>query len=98
MKLDELQQKDRLEIKAEKGHEKQHKLIGRIVPQNGHTLFKVNDETSEVSLAEYEKQDINFQDAVNGNVTTSRKVIIEDGYSYYSALNKRNALKKHRKQ
>ena len=53
-------------------------LIGRITPKRGHTLFKVNTTTGLVTNA----------------VVDGKRVIIEDGYIYISALNKKNVVKK----
>ncbi len=59
--------------------ETKYELVDRIKPCAGHSLFKVNIETKEVFIAECNE---------------NRDVIIEAGYAYIPALNKKNALKR----
>lgn len=79
-----------LSIKKKKAIE--HELIGVIVPHSGHTLWKINKETFEISVAEYSKTNYTF-----GSEENNPRVIIKEGYAYVSALNKQNALKKYKK-
>jgi len=67
--------------------EKQSKFIGRITPKRGHTLFKVNTTTGLVTKAIME-------DTVQEDSTIKKRVKVEDGYFYISALNKKNVVKK----
>jgi hypothetical protein len=67
----------------------EHELIGSIVPHDGHIMWKINDETLEVTKAEYSNKNYIF------GQENKREIIIMDGFSYVSALNVRNALKKY---
>ena len=69
----------------------EHELIGEIIPHNGHSVYKINKETKEVDLAKFSNTTFTF------NGKNKKKIIIEDGFSYVSALNKKNALKKYLK-
>lgn len=75
--------------------EKQYSLIGSLLPKRGHTLFKVNRRTWEVSEAEY--QPVTYQITTWNEKTFQekhhRRVILDGGHCYVSALNKANALK-----
>jgi hypothetical protein len=85
---------DKVKVSAEKEQEKKQKLLTTIKPHRGHTLFKVNTETMEISKAEFEKTDIDYLNVVNKNNVSKRKVIVEEGHVYISALNKKNVIKK----
>jgi hypothetical protein len=86
----ELDPKVVVEQQAEKDQRKEKTLLGTIFPHKGHTLYKLDLETEEVSLAKYSSD-------YNVDQTIPKKVIVEEGYYYVSALNKENALKKFRK-
>ena len=88
--MNELEPKVVIEQQAEKDQRKEKTLLGTIVPHKGHTLYKVDLETEEVSLAKYSS-------AYNVDKTIPKKVIVEEGYYFVSALNRKNALKKFRK-
>ena len=78
----------------EKEQEKKLKLLTTIKPHRGHTLFKVNTETREISEAEFEETDVEYHSVINKQNVSKRKVIVEEGHIYVSALNKKNVLKK----
>lgn len=84
---------DKTAVVAERQQEKELKLVGRIQPHRGHTLFKVDRETLEISKAEFETVDITFEQAQEGK-RPSKKVIVEEGFVYVSALNEKNVIKK----
>ena len=69
----------------------EHQLIGRILPNNGHTLWKVDLKTLQVSKAEFTTVRIDLYGK------TRREVIKEDNHFYVSALNKKTAIKKFKK-
>ena len=69
----------------------EHELIGEIIPHNGHSIFKINKESKKVELAKYSNTTFTF------NGENKKKIIVEDGFHYVSALNKKNALKKYLK-
>lgn len=64
--------------------------ITTIKPHRGHTLFKVNKETLEITKADFTTLPMKGKKGVVKN----KKVIIEDGFFYIPALNKRNVRKK----
>lgn len=82
--------KDRIEQQQKKEAKLVH--VGTIIPHQNHTLFKVNIQTHQVSKAEYEISEYYFTGTTA--LPLYNKVIIEEGYEYISALNKKNALKK----
>lgn len=85
--------KDQTAVVAEKQQEKKLKLVGRIQPHKGHTLFKVDRKTLEISKAKFEAVDITFEQAKERKKPT-KKVIVEEGFVYVSALNEKNVFKK----
>lgn len=82
---------DHIVITKQKEQKKEGKYFGTIKFHKGHTLYKKNVETGEISKANFEPIEYN----TNGN--NNRKVIIEKGYIYASALNVKNAKKKFNK-
>jgi len=85
---------DATEVHANKQIEKQQVHIGTISPHRGHTLFQINVKTLECTPAEFEKVAVNFVDAQNKNISTTRKVLIKPYFHYESALNAENAKRK----
>lgn len=77
-------------VKQQKQEERKKKLIGQIIPYNGHSIFKINEETLEVSEPKY------IQKAWIFNGENKPEVLVEEGFFYVSALNERNALKKYK--
>jgi hypothetical protein len=61
------------------------KLVGRIKPQRGHTLFKYETLTGRL---------IPMKNGTTGANTTRRVVIAEKDCIYVTALNLKNAIKK----
>lgn len=57
------------EIKTPEKREK--KLIDRLNPQRGHTVFEVNTLTMEIVEAEFEKTDVLFSAIVSGQTISS---------------------------
>lgn len=92
MKLD-LEQPIQSEIITEKEQKKEIKLIGRIKPHPGHTLYQVNVTTLECTEAEFEKSDIKYEDAIKNKKPIVKKVLIKPNCLYISALNRKNVLK-----
>jgi hypothetical protein len=91
MKELEEKQKNKLEISVKQQKQIEHELIGKLHPKAGHKIFKINIKTLEVNEAEY------------SNVTyhlfaeNKKEIIIENGFQYVCALNKKNALKHYNK-
>lgn len=67
----------------------EHQFINSIVPHDGHTLWKINNETLEVEKAKFSMARYTELGEIK------RDMIIQDGYTYVAALNKKNALKKY---
>lgn len=87
--------KNDLEIvsQVKQNQEKQTKFIGRLLPQSGHKCFELNIKTGVISLAKFKEEAINFDDAKQGIISTTKKVIINENCKYVTALNKKNAVK-----
>ena len=81
--------KTELSVKQQKQEERKKKLIGQIIPHNGHSIFKINEETLEISEPKY------IQKAWIFNGKNKPEVLVEEGFFYVSALNEKNALKKY---
>jgi hypothetical protein len=69
---------------------KRQEFRGSYKPKPGHKFFKYNHDTEEISEAETELLPADFMNPKKVN----KRVIMEEGCSYISALNKNNALKK----
>lgn len=79
-------------VEARKQVKKELKKIGSHRPRRGHTLFKLlNDEVTAVKESDYFFSEYNLQGA------NKKRLQVEVGASYLSALNKRNAIKKFKK-
>lgn len=63
----------------------------RIKYYKGHTIFKVDKETLEISEAELSQ--LPMKDG-KGNIIKDKKVVMEDGFIYISSLNETNVKKK----
>lgn len=81
------------ETRKKEQESKTLKKVATLRPQKGHTLFKVNKETLEISKAEFEQVEITFGEARDGK-KPRKKVITEDGFFYITALNVKNVKKK----
>jgi hypothetical protein len=76
------------------------KLIAKLRPRNGHTVFEYNMATGEVSEAEFEKMDlaINFRKSEDGVLyaynVSNKRIIRKPNCIYDSSLNVKNFKKK----
>jgi len=76
------------------------KLIAKLRPRNGHTVFEYNTVTGEVSEAEFEKVDAapKFRKSSDGVlyalIETNKRIIRKPNCIYDSALNEKNFRKK----
>ena len=86
------QEKDKMEISIQKKQQKEKVLVGKIIPNKGHKIWEINEETLEVKEAQFEKKTF-----IIGKNHNNPEIIIRDGYAYVSALNINNALKKYKK-
>lgn len=99
MKLDEFfKPKEIITINKEQEQKTELQHIKTERPHKGHTLFKVCKKTKEITKAEFEQEDVVFQNVTSKkdveNLVKKKKVIIEEGYDYILALNKKNVIKK----
>jgi hypothetical protein len=86
--------KTEISAKQIKQEEKHIKAFGNALPHNGHTVFRINPETMEIVVVPFMKTTFVFgQDPLK----TKKKIFVEDGFRYISALNKKTALKKFKK-
>lgn len=69
-------------------NETQSELIGQIRPKPGHKLFKFKD--GDLSVV----GDDEYSVITYGNGFTQKRLVVEPGAKYATALNKRNALKR----
>jgi hypothetical protein len=86
--------KDTVVNVSEKPVEHKKELIKTVQIKRGHSMYMINKDTLETKLATYDEIAVNFEDAVNGVISTKKALTIIDGWWYVSALNKRNALKR----
>lgn len=73
--------------------DKQLKLVGKLRIHNGHTLFKINKNTLEVSKAEFRPLPYSWNLDRKG-LKQKKEVIIDHDYLYVAALNETNLIKK----
>lgn len=87
--------KSDIKVSVQKDQKKEQKniLIGQIKPNDGHTLFKVNKETGEVSKAQFRAKNVSYIKAIKGDFSELKDLVIEEGFVYIPALNKENAAK-----
>jgi len=95
MKEIQPQTKDKVVIVGEQEKKFQQVFLGSYKPYKGHKLWKVCKKTLEITEAEYEKLDLHIKDLDKPLIgAKKKKVIIEEGFLYIQALNKKNVLKK----
>lgn len=90
MKELEVKQKDKMELSVQQKKQIEHELISKIIPHENHVIWQINKETLEIEKAKFS----NATYVLGGE--NKKEIIIKDGFAYVSALNKRNALKKHK--
>lgn len=82
-----LNEQDKLEV-VQQIPDATEKLIDRIVPHKGHTLFEINCITGDIVVAEFDSVSATFKGGVK------KKLIVKPNCLYISCLNKKNAKKK----
>ena len=82
------------EIVSKKEQRKEDKKLATIKPQRGHTLFEWNSKEGTIEKATFEKMDVSWLDAKNLNKPKNRKIIVKPNCVYIPALNKKNVIKK----
>lgn len=70
--------------------DKKDKFHGTFKGERGHTLFKFDPSTNEITIAEYELLPADYRNPKK----VKKKVVMQAGCQYVSALNKKNAAKK----
>jgi hypothetical protein len=85
------QEKDKMELSVQKKQQREKEFVGKIIPHAGHKIYEINNETLDIELAKYE-----LKTFIIGSNHNNPEIIIRSGYSYISALNKSNALKKYK--
>ncbi len=91
MKELELKNTYGVEISVKQKKQVEHELIGKIIPHDGHKIWKINNDTNEVEEAKFSNATYHFGEEIK------KEIIIQQGFTYVSALNIKNALKKFRK-
>ena len=74
-----------LNINEPEVKESQEKLVGHLKPHKGHTVFKYNKKTAELSKAVFDQIE---------EETSNKRITIEEDCVYVSALNVKNAIKR----
>jgi hypothetical protein len=92
--MEELKNRNKIEISVKKQVQIEKELIGKIIPHRNHILFEINNETGEISEATYLPVPtfVKFGEKVE---KPKKQALVRDGFSYVSAMNKKNALKKY---
>jgi len=85
---------DEVQAIAEAPIESQQIFQGNQRLRAGHKCWKIDGKTLEVTEANYETIAVKFDDAALGMSRPKRKIIMEKGYWYVTALNKQNAIKR----
>ena len=91
MKELEIITKENIEVSVTQKKQVEHLFVGKIVPFEGHKIWKINVKTLEVEEAKYTNATYHLFSE------HKKEIIIENGFDYVSALNKENAIKKHKK-
>lgn len=87
--MKELELKIKTELSVKQKKQIEHELIGKIIPYEGHIIWQINKETLEIEKAKFSNATYVYGSEIK------KEIIIKDGFVYISALNKKNALKKH---
>lgn len=99
MKLDEhVTVKDKIEIVGQAEKKYQVNKLATINPHKGHILYEFNLIKKEITVAEFDKQDVEMLKLKKEWTGVTKKVIVKPDCIYISALNKKNAIKKFMQQ
>lgn len=85
------QEKDKMELSIQKKQQREKEFVGKIIPHAGHKVYEINNETLDIKLAEFD-----LKTFIIGDNHPNPEIITRIGYSYVSALNIKNALKKYK--
>lgn len=93
MKETKINIKDKTEISAEVKQESKT-LLGSIMLKKGQKLWEYCIKTGDMQPVEIETTSIEFEDAKEGNHSSTKKATAKEGHLYAVAINEKNALKK----
>lgn len=85
------------QVKQKEEHEQKLKRVGQLKPHKGHKIYKYNTITGELSPAVFEEVIADFSKVLNKETkikASNRRIIVEEGCVYVSALNFKNAMRK----
>jgi hypothetical protein len=91
MKEVKLVESEKTELSVKQKKQIESELVGDIMPNKGHFLWSINNETLEIKKARFIDTDIYY------GAIPKREVLINKNHTYIAALNKKNALKKFKK-
>lgn len=86
----------KMEIQVQKKQQIEKELVGKIIPHENHTVWEICLNTEKIKKATYveKKEFINFGEL---SCNENKEILVREGFAYVSALNKKNALKKFKK-
>lgn len=93
MKEIENHTQDKLGVYAEIPVKRELKYLGTLTPHKGHKCFEYEVETGIIREAQFEEVTVNFAQAMKGDVSVRKKIIVKEGCIYTTALNVKNAVK-----
>jgi anti-sigma factor ChrR (cupin superfamily) len=94
MKETDQKPQDKIENVKQQSIELQKIKIGEMRPKKNHTLFEFNIVEKSIEEAKFDNLSaIKFEDAMNGNTVSQKKVTKKENCIYITALNKKNVIK-----
>ena len=94
MKETEIKHKEPIENVKQTQHEIKTVFTGVLYPKQGHTLFEINVDEQTIEVASFDAPPIlKYEDAMQRNVSSAKKLTRKQGCLYISALNKKNVIK-----
>lgn len=95
MKLTHQPNKDQVKnFRKKEQIQRKQKFLGKLKPKKGHKIWCFNMSTGELTLAKFEKTDVDFLAVKNNEIPKNRKIQATENCIYFSALNVGNAIKK----
>jgi hypothetical protein len=91
--MEEIKSKNKIEISIKKQIQVEKELVGNITPHPNHKLYEIDNETSEINEATYIEEPTFIKFGISVPKKTTKKALVRDGFTYVSAMNKKNALK-----
>lgn len=77
------------DVRQKEEHEQKEKRVGQLKPHKGHTIFKYNTVTGELTKAVFDEVEY---DITKGK--QQKRITVEEDCMYVSALNIKNAVKR----